>query len=212
MNMTTSLTTFLRVFIIILAIGVAGYAVLYLRFEKMNLMYSKTDELLNNLLWKSMFYTHITFGAIALAVGGFQFFPALRHKFINTHRKLGIIYVFSVLLSGLAGFYIAFFASTGTMASIGFGSLAVFWLYTNWKAYQSIKNKQVVVHQQFMVRNYALTLAAVTLRIYLGIFIGWQKIPFNEAYPFIAWGAWLPNLLVAEMLIRFVPSSFKQRL
>ncbi|WP_250637311.1 DUF2306 domain-containing protein [Stenotrophomonas rhizophila] len=49
------------------------------------------------------------------------------------------------------------------------------------------------------MRNFSLTLAAVTLRIYLpsSMVLG---IPFDIAYPIIAWLCWLPNLLLAEWL------------
>jgi hypothetical protein len=48
-----------------------------------------------------------------------------------------------------------------------------------------------------MVRNFSLTFAAVTLRLYIpaSVFAG---IDFAVAYPIIAWLCWLPNLLVAE--------------
>ena len=48
-----------------------------------------------------------------------------------------------------------------------------------------------------MIRSYALTLAAVTLRIYLpgALALG---VPYDLAYPPIAWLCWVPNLLVAE--------------
>lgn len=43
-------------------------------------------------------------------------------------------------------------------------------------------------------------LAAVTLRIYLPFGIA-SGMPFEEAYPAIAWLCWVPNLIVAEWLI-----------
>jgi hypothetical protein len=46
-----------------------------------------------------------------------------------------------------------------------------------------------------------LTFAAVTLRIGLGIGFG-SGIPFEVFYPYLAWISWVPNLLVALMIIR----------
>lgn len=43
----------------------------------------------------------------------------------------------------------------------------------------------------------ALCLAAVTLRIYLPV-SAVAGIPFDQAYPTIAWLCWVPNLIVAE--------------
>jgi hypothetical protein len=51
-----------------------------------------------------------------------------------------------------------------------------------------------------MVRNHALTLAAVSLRLYIPLALG-SGIPFQVAYPVIAWLCWLPNLAVAQLLI-----------
>ena len=50
-----------------------------------------------------------------------------------------------------------------------------------------------------MIRNYALTFAAVTLRIELFALIA-AGVPF--AYKTVAWSSWLPNLLVVEGWIR----------
>ena len=50
-----------------------------------------------------------------------------------------------------------------------------------------------------MVRNFSLTFAAVTLRVYLGLFFV-AGVPFELFYPFVAWLAWVPNLLIAEWL------------
>ena len=48
-----------------------------------------------------------------------------------------------------------------------------------------------------MIRNFALTFAAVTLRIWVPIsFV--SGIPFGVAYPLIAWLCWVPNLWIAE--------------
>lgn len=50
-----------------------------------------------------------------------------------------------------------------------------------------------------MVRNVSLTLAAVSLRIYLPLSM-LAGIPFELAYPAIAWLCWVPNLWVAEIV------------
>jgi len=55
-------------------------------------------------------------------------------------------------------------------------------------------------HVALCVHDYALTSAAITLRIYLGIILGFG-IPFVPGYQIIAWLCWLPNLLVAEFLL-----------
>lgn len=48
-----------------------------------------------------------------------------------------------------------------------------------------------------MTRNYALTFAAVTLRIYMGLFFA-VGLDFEEFYPSLAWLCWVPNLILVE--------------
>ncbi len=48
-----------------------------------------------------------------------------------------------------------------------------------------------------MLRNFALTFAAVTLRIYLNVFAA-IGVDFSESYPVVAWLAWVPNLILIE--------------
>ena len=48
-----------------------------------------------------------------------------------------------------------------------------------------------------MRRSFALTFAAVTLRVYLGISLG-AGLELDPD-PAIAWLCWLPNLLVLEL-------------
>jgi hypothetical protein len=59
-----------------------------------------------------------------------------------------------------------------------------------------------------MIRSYSLAFAAVTLRIYLPIAVAVMRIPFDQAYPAIAWLCWVPNLIVTEWwVLRRVPIS-----
>ena len=54
-----------------------------------------------------------------------------------------------------------------------------------------------VDHRAWMIRSYSLTFAAVMLRIYLPISLA-AGVPFDIAYPAIAWLCWVPNVIVCE--------------
>jgi uncharacterized membrane protein len=146
-------------------------------------------------------YAHHLGGALALAVGPFQFLSRLRAKRPGLHRGLGRVYVVSVLSSAAGGFVLAFVSQAGMAAHLGFAGLAAAWFATGTIAYRRIRVRDVAGHRDWMLRSFALTLAAVTLRIYipLGVIAG---VPFEYAYPAIAWLSWVPNLLVAEWLVR----------
>ena len=86
------------------------------------------------------------------------------------------------------------------MAHFGFGMLAVVWLAATATAYAHIRARRIAAHRAWMLRSYALTLAAVTLRIYLPAsqMLG---VSYDAAYPAIAWLCWVPNLIVVEWFL-----------
>jgi Predicted membrane protein (DUF2306) len=145
-------------------------------------------------------YIHIIGSMFALIVGPFQFLTRLRNRHLSLHKWMGRIYLTGVLVGGLGGLYVALYAFGGFSVRLAFVSLAALWLFTGFMAYKRIRAKDVQSHSEWMTRSYALTLAAVTLRIWLGIFLG-AGIEFTEAYPAIAWFCWVPNLIVAEWLV-----------
>jgi len=53
-----------------------------------------------------------------------------------------------------------------------------------------------------------LTLAAVTLRIYMPLMLAVFHWPFRATYITVAWLCWIPNLLIAEWMLRAKPSPF----
>ena len=184
-----------------IAIGLYPLVYYFVDMHGKGLFSGKTKELLDNAIWHTAFYIHITFGGIALLIGWTQFSKRLRDRYLNTHRMVGKIYVASVMLSSVAGFYIALFASGGITSTLGFGSLAALWFFTVTKAYTTILKRNIKEHENWMIRNYALAFAAVTLRIYLPLSTAVLHIDFIAAYRVISWLCWIPNLVVAEMII-----------
>jgi uncharacterized membrane protein len=188
----------------VLAIGIGFYPLVYYitDMRSQGLLQSKPRELVNNNFYLAIFYTHITFGGIALLTGWSQFSQRLRDKYLKTHRNIGTIYVTAVMFGGIAGLIIAFFASGGIVSVTGFGALASLWLFTIIKAYTAILKRDVAKHQKWMIRNYALTFAAVTLRLWLPLSQTVLHVDFIFAYRTISWLCWVPNLLVAEIIVR----------
>jgi uncharacterized membrane protein len=140
---------------------------------------------------------HFGGGGLALALGAFQLNAALRGRRIQLHRLLGRVYVVSVLVGGVSGLRLAIASQGGMIAHAGFGLLACAWLLTTTLGFLRIRAGDDVDHRAWMIRSYSLTFAAVTLRIYLPLAFA-SGIPFEIAYPAIAWLCWVPNAIVAE--------------
>jgi uncharacterized membrane protein len=143
-------------------------------------------------------YSHIFGSSLALAIGPLQFWTRLRTTKRSVHRWLGRLYLgLGVLIGGTAGLWMAFHAWGGLMARLGFACLAIAWLYSGLRAWLAVRAGNLAMHRTWMIRNFSLTFAAVTLRLYLPI-AGAAGIGFDVAYPAIAWLCWLPNLAIAE--------------
>jgi uncharacterized membrane protein len=144
---------------------------------------------------------HIVASGIALISGPFQFLRPLRHRFPLVHRTLGRIYVVASLIGAVAGGSIALFSTSGLVAGFGFLALAIAWLTCTIRAWLAVRRHDYVTHQRWMIRSFALTFAAVTLRIYIPLALA-AGLDYADSYPVIAWLCWVPNLLVAQLLVR----------
>lgn len=145
---------------------------------------------------------HIFASSIAILTGPFQFLASVRRRWPAVHRWLGRMYLgFGVLFGGLAGLYMSAFAFGGLVSSVGFAALAVIWMYTGIRAFASARSGDFAAHRAWMIRNFALTLAAVTIRIGIGIGFAFG-LSFEVFYPVLTWLCWVPNLMVAEWIVK----------
>lgn len=185
--------------LILLSLGVAGYAVAVYGFLPLgSLLHPEMRATYTN--YPAGIYAHVFGSVVALALGPFQFSVQLRARHLQWHRRLGRLYLgIGVLIGGIAGLFMAFHAFGGLPARLGFACLALAWLYSGYRAYRAIRSGEIASHRRWMVRNFALTFAAVTLRLYLPAAVG-SGIAFETAYPAIAWLCWVPNLVAAELL------------
>ena len=187
--------------ILAILIGLYPSAYFFMR-DSDGLLSTKTAELLSDKVWRFAFYAHIFPGGLALLTGWPQFIPSWRTLKPHWHRILGKIYIISVLVSGLAGLYIGFYATGGLVSQTGFIALALIWLFTTLGAFLKIKKREVAAHERWMIFSYAATFAAVTLRLWLPMLIGFYEGDFDAAYPIVAWLCWVPNMGVAWWLVR----------
>jgi uncharacterized membrane protein len=153
-------------------------------------------------------YGHVIGGAVAMILGAFQVNALVRQRSFRRHRWLGRVYVVAVMVGGPSGLVLAMVSEGGWIAHVGFGLLAVLWFATTAVAYLHARRHNIAVHQQWMIRSYALTLAALTLRLYVPSAVV-SGIPFESAYPVISWLCWVPNLIIAEWFIAAHGSNWR---
>ncbi|MDQ5978623.1 MAG: hypothetical protein QG602_1597 [Verrucomicrobiota bacterium] len=190
--------SFARWFILLLSVGVTGYGLYaYLVLPPGASVHPAMKAAYEE--HPGRIVTHVAFSAFALALGPLQFFPGLRAR-RRLHRWLGYLYFIGVIGGGLAGFCTAFIAYGGLVARVGFGMLALVWLWTALAAINAARRRDFEAHERWAVRSFALTFAAVTLRLYMPLFFA-AGFAFEDFYPVQAWLCWVPNLLFVEWVL-----------
>lgn len=201
--------TYKNIFIVFLLTSLAFFSFLMLRiiwayiplhpdtgFLQLKQQYLHIKE------WRIAFYIHVFTSLLVLAAGFSQFSKKLLRARPKLHRGLGYIYVIDILMvAGPSGLLMSFYANGGLSSRIGFVLLSVLWIaFTAIALYKAIK-KDFVAHRIYMIRSFALTLSAITLRIWKVIIAGTTDIPPMDRYRIIAWLGWTLNLLIAEWII-----------
>ena len=182
--------------VVILCFGICAYSARYLLNPP-----ATPAEALGNPVGVPWLFIHVAGAVTSLLVGSAQFLPGLRRGSSPPHRWTGRVYVAGCLIGGLAGLILSFGSSAGPIATAGFASLAVLWLAFTLLGWRAAMQGRIAEHRRWMIRSWALTLAAVTLRIYLPLvaIFGLEFLPWYRAISFLAW---VPNLMVAELWLR----------
>lgn len=184
-----------RWFVLLLSLGVTGYGLYaYLTLPPGASVHPDMKAAFE--AHPGRIVAHVVFSALALAVGPLQFFPALRAK-KRLHRALGYLYFVGVIGGGVAGFCAALVAHGGLVARVGFGLLALLWLWSGLAAVQAARRRDFAAHERWALRSFGLTFAAVTLRLYMPLFF-LAGFDFRDFYPLQAWLCWVPNLILVE--------------
>jgi uncharacterized membrane protein len=151
--------------------------------------------------WNIILLLHIVTASLAILIGPFQFFKKIRIKRKNLHRNLGKIYVTTILISGITGIYLSFYAFGGVISKVGFFTLSIVWLITTFMAYRHIRNKQFKLHENWMYRSYAVTFVAITFRFWSAV-IGYSFDNFQLGYIAAIWVSLIGNLVVIEFWLK----------
>ena len=160
------------------------------------------QEALQHWFYPAVFFTHVFSSIVVLLAGVTQFPVVFRTRYRKVHRYAGRVYVLLILcVSGPTGFVMACLANGGWVAQVAFCLLAALWVYVTWKGYATIRQGNVAAHQRWMARSYALTLSAVTLRLWKwGIVLAFEPRPM-DTYRMVAWLGWTVNLAAAELIL-----------
>jgi len=144
---------------------------------------------------------HAISGVTALLVAPIQFVRTVRTRWPAFHRATGRIYVAACAVGAPTGFMLALGTTSGPVAAVGFAIPAVLWAVFTFLALRAALERKFGAHRDWMLRSYAVTATAITLRLMLpaSAMLG---LDFFTAYPIIAWLSWMTNLALFEYFIR----------
>jgi hypothetical protein len=150
---------------------------------------------------------HVVSATVFSLLGAFQFSPALRRRWPRWHRSAGKLVAVSGLLSGLTGVWMTErYAIPPDLQGpllhvvrlmVGAGMAAAIIL-----AWFSILRRQVVRHEAWMIRAYALGQGAATQAFVLGPWMVLSGQTGGLTRDLLMSLAWAINLLCAEWIIR----------
>jgi uncharacterized membrane protein len=158
------------------------------------------ENVMANLMARPWIAIHAGGASTALLIGAFQMLPQVRRR-RTLHRGLGRAYVAGCIAGGISALILAPTTTAGPVASVGFVLLGVIWLHVTIQAWRLARARRFDEHRRWMIRSFALTFSAVTLRLYLpiGPIFG---MGFMDSYVLVSWLSWGPNLLAAELYLR----------
>jgi len=158
---------------------------------------------IHNELWKTAFYIHVFSAIIALFAGFTQFSQEFLKQYRGAHRLIGRIYVVDILMVNFpAAMIMGIYANGEGVGKTAFILLDCLWFWFTYKAYAAARNRDFTSHKNYMIRSYALTFSAITLRTWKLILSHAFVIDPAELYKIDAWMGFVPNWLVAEWMIR----------
>lgn len=186
---------------IVLGVTLSINSLSYLNFDSDYGFLRLKQEAIATGWYLPFYYSHVLIAGIILIVGIFQLHPLSRYKFPVTHRMLGRVYVFGILFfAAPGGLVMSLFIGRGPWVLTSFILQSLLWFFFTAMAFHCIRKKDIAGHKKWMWRSYALTFAAITLRVYI-FFTSWSyDLNQPTAYALLAWLSWVPNLLIVELM------------
>jgi small-conductance mechanosensitive channel len=159
-------------------------------------LYGRADSFFGTYRWA--FYAHLAAGPVALVLGLTLLSDRLRRRHPAWHRVLGRIEMAVVLLLlAPSGLWMSASAATGTVAGLGFATLALATAATASLGWRAAVGRRFAAHGIWMTRLFALLSSAVVLRLTSGLAI-LADLDADWLYPASAWASWLLPLAACE--------------
>ncbi|MFE7544022.1 DUF2306 domain-containing protein [Streptomyces platensis] len=165
----------------------------------------------------ALLVAHIATATVAVLTGLAQSWPWLRRRSPAAHRWTGRAYFFAgVFPSALVGIPVIGLTPLGLSNQASLAVLDALWLLTGIAGYRAARQRRYADHRVWMIRNYALTLVAITSRLIQPLFEHLVAAQLTDPVSYAgdtlaaghdiagatAWTALVLQLIAAEYVLR----------
>ncbi len=195
--------------------GMGSTIIQYIGFDSHAAFLAQKQDYITIKPWRFAFYIHAFTCVFCLFAGFTQFSSFLLKEHRALHRLMGRLYAITILIINFpVALIMAYYANGLIPSRIAFFILDVLWFTFTLKAVIAIRKKDVKSHREWMIRSFALTFSAITNRTWKLVLAHYLPIDNLSLYMLDAWLGFVPNILVAELIIRFTrkPSSTQAKL
>ena len=162
---------FLKFAALLLVLLLSLNTLTYLNFNFQYSFLRLKQEAIRTGWYLPFYYSHVLTGGLILLAGFFQLQSVSHQRFKKLHHVLGYFYVMGILLfAAPGGLVMSLFINRGPWVLTSFIIQSILWFCFTWIAFSRIRKRKIIEHKNWMWRSYALTFAAVTLRIYILLF------------------------------------------
>jgi uncharacterized membrane protein len=190
------------IILLMMAIPLAINALSYANFDESYGFLQLKRSAIETGWYLPAYYAHVLVAGIILLIGILQIHPVLGLRSRKLHKALGKIYVGGILFfAAPGGLIMSLYINRGPWVLWSFLLQCSLWFAFTYLSYHHIRKGDIQAHRQWMLRSYALTLAAITLRVFVFLSSWSFDLGQPSAYAAIAWLSWVPNLVICELYL-----------
>ncbi|QNJ98981.1 DUF2306 domain-containing protein [Constantimarinum furrinae] len=150
-------------------------------------------------------YVHIVPGIIFLILGGYQFVPYFRNRYVTIHRLIGKLFlILSTIIFITAIALAAFYPFGNILESVVTFLFGSFLLYCTYKAYTTARNRKIAQHRKWVTRIYFIAIAVSTIRGIIALFMATGSDSMQSIFGLSFLIAFGIHLVLVELWIRYL--------
>lgn len=153
-------------------------------------------------------YLHIVPGVLYLIGAPLQLWRRFRERHFTFHRRFGRVLLSLGLVSGV--FALAFgvpFSYGGAWQSLAAAVFGSWFLVSLGLAFRAIRARNVRMHRRWMIRAFAVGLGVGMIRVWVGVFAGFQLLSLEESFAPAFWLGLSMHVIAGELWLWWRPNE-----